>query len=285
MKQKPGLHFEGSVTNLLLQNSVFSDIKVGTSNSIVNAQQVSVLTFSNCSFTLIGSSEPDDEDNLMVNIQTFGLDQALDSSITGITVDQSTISFLHFNSIIGSLPAPVTIDFSDLTFINCAFSSIISILEFGNLETEEDITYQFSRISFSNITFDTSGKILSFQHQLTNQISISDSNFTDIQAGEIYIESANKQNLTLSTKVGFTNCIFSNVDANYGSLMRINEGADVTIQTSSFTNIYTLEEGSVIFAGYRNALVQIYDSTFTNNHANVGGVFNIESSSVIKLYN
>lgn len=66
--------------------------------------------------------------------------------------------------------------------------------------------------------------------------------------------------------------------------MEINEGARVAIEHSTFQNIYTLEEGAVIFAGNREAEIIITNSTFTENYAITGGVFNIESSSVIKLY-
>ena len=284
LEQKPGLHFEGSVTNLILTNTIFSGVKVGTSNAIINAIQVSTLTFTNCSFTGIDSSSATDEGNLMVNIQSFGLSNAANSVIKGITVQSSTISFLEFNSIQGSLYQPVSIMFTNMIFRDCAFDVNIDIVKFGNLETQENITFGFSGMYFSNMTFSGSGSLLKFQHQLLNEITVRNSNFTSIQGGELHVEAANKQNLGSPTKVRLSNCKFSDIDANYDSLMRANEGAVVNIEHSTFSNIYTLEEGSVIFAGYQKAIVNITNSTFTSNHALTGGVFNVENESVIKLY-
>ena len=120
---------------------------------------------------------------------------------------------------------------------------------------------------------------------MSNKITISGWKISEISGGEILIQAANTNNLALSTGVKFSSWTFTNIDANYGSLLRINEGAKVEIEESSFEKIYTLEEGSVIFAGEKEAEISITNSNFTNNYAVTGGVFNVESSSVVKMYN
>lgn len=154
------------------------------------------------------------------------------------------------------------------------------------METQEDITISFFRLDFSNLTFSSSGYIFKFRHQIyENTISVSESTFTDIEGGHIFIEAANKNNLASTTKVSFSSCQFLQINAVYDSFMHILEGAEVQIADSSFSNIFTFEEGAVIFAGNQKAVVIITNSTFTNNYAVTGGVFYIERESVIKLYN
>lgn len=250
----------------------------------MNAQQVGTLKLENCKFTNVNYSTSDDKNNLMIDIRTFALDNAQNSLIKGITVESSSISFLQFNSISGTLKSPILIEITNLIFRNCKFDSIISLISFGNVESQEPITFAISSLSFSNLTFTISGKLLEFHHQLKNVITVTNANFSDIQGGEIYVEAANKKNLASPTKVELSNFNVLNIDANYNSLIRANEGAELTIRNSTFQNVYTLEEGSVVFAGYQNAVITIRHSTFLNNYAVLGGVFNIESGSVVKAY-
>ena len=51
---------------------------------------------------------------------------------------------------------------------------------------------------------------------------------------------------------------------------------------SSFTNIYTFEEGAVVFAGPTGTEVNFIDTVFQNNSAVTGALFHIESESVVR---
>lgn len=295
LKLKAGIYFDGLVQELEFKNSVFSSLKVGTSNSVILVEEVGRVTMQNWTFEGISHSKEEDEDMKMVNFQTFNLDQGGNSSIDGIKISNSRIAFLEFNSVKTDsrlrslLRREMAVSFqmtiTDIVFQNWEIDSQLSLISFGNLESTEDVTFSFSELEFSYITFGISGELLKFGHQLENSIAVSNSKFSSISGGEILIESANLQNSDLKTKVDFINSTFLNIDANYLSLMQINEGAVVSIDGCNFTGIYTLEEGAVIFAGYRKAVVVIKNSSFTNNYAVTGGVFNIESESVIQIYN
>ena len=283
LKEKAGLRFEGSVSNLSITNSEFSNVDVGNANAIILAQDVSTLAFSNCTFMNVEQSTSDDESMKMVNFQNFNLNSASNSSISNITIESSKISFLEFASISGTPNQPVELQISQIVYQNCNYDLSLSLISFGNLETYENISYTFDNIKFENITFAYNGKIMEFKHQLYNDIIVQNSIFNDLVGWEIYVQAAN-QNSDILTRVNFKNSNFTNIDANYNSLMAINEGAYVTIENWIFRNVSTLEEGSVIYAGYRKATVIIKNSTFTNNFAYIGGVFSIESESVVKLY-
>ena len=123
------------------------------------------------------------------------------------------------------------------------------------------------------------------EHQLSNQLVIENSSFSNITSGIIYIESANKQMLSIPTGVKFVNSTFTLINSQYGSLISINEGGQLVITGCTFSQITCLEEGSVIYAGFQRTTTSIYSSTFVNNTSVQGGVFIVDSESVIKIYN
>ena len=123
------------------------------------------------------------------------------------------------------------------------------------------------------------------EHQLSNQLVIENSSFSNITSGIIYIESANKQMLSIPTGVKFVNSTFTLINSQYGSLISINEGGQLIITGCTFSQITWLEEGSVIYAGFQRTTTSIYSSTFVNNTSVQGGVFIVDSESVIKIYN
>ena len=123
------------------------------------------------------------------------------------------------------------------------------------------------------------------QHQLLNQLIVQNSLFTNITAGIIYIESANKQKLDTPTKVKIINSTFSSINSQYGSLISMNKGGYLEVLSWTFSQITWLEEGAVIYAGFQRTTTIIQNSTFTNNTSVQGGVFNVDSESVIKIYN
>ena len=160
-----------------------------------------------------------------------------------------------------------------------------NLLLFGNLESQQNIAFTLDSFQYSNITFATQGNIMMLQHQLLNQLIVQNSLFTNITAGIIYIESANKQKLDTPTKVKFINSTFSSINSQYGSLISMNKGGYLEILRWTFSQITWLEEGAVIYAGFQRTTTIIQNSTFTNNTSVQGGVFNVDSESVIKLYN
>ena len=283
---QPGIHFEGSIASLTFKNSVFKNVKVGSSNNLFVATLVSILSITNCTFTSISSSKSTDENNLILNVKSLNLANSSNSTISNISVNSSSISFLEFNSVTGTLVNPITFLISNIAFSNWEIATTINMVSFGNLETSENITYTFSNISFNNIQFSNKGNLMMFQHQFkNNQIVVSSSSFSNIVGGGISVEAGNKNNLAISTKVKFQNCTFINNNMNYNSLMTINEGGVVQIDASTFTNISTFQNGAVIFAGYQKAIVTVTNSNFTNNYAVTGGVFNVESQSLISVTN
>ena len=112
------------------------------------------------------------------------------------------------------------------------------MIKFGNLESQQDIQFIIDDFQYTNMTFNDQTNLFLFQQQLLNQVVIKNSLFSDIKSGVIFVEAANKQTLEIETKVKFENVSFANVAANFGSLLLINEGSNVEITDSLFSDIY-----------------------------------------------
>ena len=126
------------------------------------------------------------------------------------------------------------------------------------------------------------GTLIECKHQLPTYLTITNSQFTDLSAALILIESSNTQDSNLTTLVQINNTVFDNIDEKFNSFISINQGGQLEINNCSFTNIVSYRDGAVIKAGTRQTVTLITDTKFFNNSAIQGGVFSIEEESVIK---
>ena len=221
----------------------------------------------------------------MIEVKSINLASASDSKISNITIQNSIISFIDFYTIIGSPNQTINFIISDIYYENWVIQNQLDLISFGSLQTQEDISFTIDSINFSNVTFLKYGNLLSFQQQIANILLLQNSNFRNVVSAFIYIEAANKKNLNVTTKVRISNTTFTSISAQYGSLIQVNEGGYLEINQSNFSAIYWFEEGPVLYAGSQRATVIITNSTFYNNTSLQGGVFNVDSESVIKIYN
>ena len=150
------------------------------------------------------------------------------------------------------------------------------------LSYDLDIQYRFDNFTFENIEFQRDGKLFHFGHQFRGNLTLSDSVFKNIKRGYIFMQAANRLSTSLFTKINILNTQFDNLEQSLVSSIEVEEGSRLSISNSSFTNIFTLAEGSVLTGGYRNTITVISDSVFTNNSAVNGGVLNVQDGSVIK---
>ena len=280
-----GIYIQDNINSLIIQNWLFQNLIVGTSNNIINTGSFQSLQILNSVFENISSQTSDDYGNIMIEVKSINLTSASDSLISNITIQNSVIGFVDFYTIVGSPNQTINFIISDIYYENWVIQNQIDLISFGSLQTQEDISFTIDSINFSNVTFLKYGNLLSFQQQIANILLLQNSNFQNVVSAFIYIEAANKQNLNVTTKVRISNTTFTNISAQYGSIIQVNEGGYLEIDQSSFSTIYWFEEGPVLYAGSQRATVIITNSTFYNNTSLQGGVFNVDSESVIKIYN
>ena len=81
-----------------------------------------------------------------------------------------------------------------------------------------------------------------------------------------------------------TSVTASSISRNSKSLITIEEGGELYIYDSSFTNIDNTERWAVLNAGYQNSYTEVHNWTFKNNISIYGGLANIQDGGVIKFY-
>jgi hypothetical protein len=170
----------------------------------------------------------------------------------------------------------------EISIQNSQYEFSSNLIVMNKIETYEDFQIDISNLHFDNLNFTRGGNLLQIQQHVTNGVVISNSSATNIKGGSFYFKSLKTFTNNARTIVKFSNFTANTLDQQYGSFILVNEGTDLEIRDSSFTNAYCFEEGSVVFAGYQKALVDIYSTVFENNTAIEGGVFFIESQSLVK---
>ena len=90
-------------------------------------------------------------------------------------------------------------------------------------------------------------------------IIISNSNFSNLTSAIISADSSGAGSTGLLMKANFVNCVFNQINEKYNSLFNTKNEAVLEFTNSTFTNIYSYEEGAVLYAGFEKTSV-----SFTN---------------------
>lgn len=211
---------------------------MSSSNKIINTGSFQSLQILDSAFDNITSQTADDYGNIMIEVNSINLASGSDSLINNITIQNSVIGFVDFYTIVGSTDVAINFVVSDIVYENCVIPNQLDLISFGSLQTQQDIYFTIDNIRFSNVTFVKYGNMLNFQQQISNILVFKNSHFENVVSAFVYIEAANKQDLSVSTKVRIYNTTFTNIDAQYGSLIEVNEGGYLEVDQSSFSNIF-----------------------------------------------
>ena len=141
----------------------------------------------------------------------------------------------------------------------------MNLISFGAVETYKDLTVAIDTLTFKNMNFTQSSNLISFQSQMSNQMIIGNFTVNNITNGQIFLHAVNLLSIDLPAKRKIQNLTANDLCDEYSSFILINEGAELEITGSFFTNIYWYKEGTIMFVGYQNSMMSIYDSTFTIN--------------------
>jgi hypothetical protein len=220
-----------------------------------------------------------------IEVSSINLNSSLNSTISGVSIEDWHMKFISLNSVSGSLLSPKQIIIERVNYTNSHFDHSVNLIESGNIQFTGELYLRFDRLLFSNISYAFGGNLLLLKHQLSQEVIISNSKFLNTEYAGITIESGNKQNKDGQTKVVFENSVFDSINGKYNSLIRLKEGGFLKITNWSFTNISTYSNGAVLYAGFLKTRSVISNSVFQNNSASEGAVFYIESESKVECYN
>ncbi|CAI2378198.1 unnamed protein product [Moneuplotes crassus] len=273
------------VPNLEFSGLTFTNVrKYASGSSFIQISSVKQLAISTLVFNNVSSSNSVSSDAASIVVTQVDLNFTGDIEISGVLYQNSSITLVSMPTFVNTPPTSKAINFRNMEFANCEFSSQGSIIKTEGIEYNLDLSLNFDNLSFSEILFNSRGNLLDLDQQLPTNLTISNSRFTNIQQGIINIASSNIENTALLTNVYLKNISASQIQQNEASFLNVLQGGRLHISDSSFTGMYTYQDGSVLTGGSSSTITMIHNSTFQNNYALNGGVFNVKEQSTIKLY-
>ena len=269
--------------NISLSNITFDSVSFPT--PLLNFGSIANVDMVDLKFTKVQRQTSNDVSNSMIDLTS--IPSLIDRNITvsGISVEYSSMSLMKLNNVAQTSTIDQHILITNVSYVHCVLEFKDDLINFGNIVSNDTYMMTIDQLEFHNITFIRGGHLISFQHQTDDALIVNNTNISNITFGSFYVKSFDLTGNAVDTKIKFDNMHAQSIDGQYASLIVLEEIAKIEICNSSFSFISNIIGGSVLQAGYRSAVADIYDSVFYNNTSTEGGVFISQSESVIRLHN
>ena len=265
------------IFQIVITNWYFNEVYQSGSNSLFEVGTVSSITFNNNTF--IGIS------NSILRINKIDLSLGMDSQISNMQISNSSAVAIQFGNFINPTIAVQTMLVENITYSNSTISTSIDLINTENIVTSASVNMVFNNLKFDGIQFSSKGNMLALKHKMVMPVTINNSSFLNLESAVINEDSSGSRAIGLIMQTKFLNCIFNKINGKYSSLINTNNEAVLEFTNSTFTNIYTYEEGAVLYAGFEKTSVSFTNWVFQNNSAVQGTIFVIESESFVKWTN
>lgn len=270
-----------------LSTVLLSDITVN--NSTINAGIEMFFLFSIHKLDVSGFtvsetffSDSTDTETSLVTIDQLDLANTYENTISGITYSNSSVTVIKISKFINTPSVPKPITYTHSLFSSSVITSPRALIPLNSLTSTFDIQFSFQNITFDSITYSSSGPLFEFDHQLVNNVLMTDCVMSNIQNGYVRITTPATSNTAIFTKVVIDNLSVDGVKETSNSLITLAEQGKVQISNSEFKNIYSFGDGAVLSGGASKTESVVEHTMFYNNTAQKGAVFYLsDESSVI----
>ena len=212
-----------------IYDSVFENVTISSSDYIIDTGQIKSVILNTTTFSNIKTSDDVNTNGAVLFFSTLDLDSDLNTNIQDITLDDCGIPFVVFSSVINQSPVNKTFDLSNINFTNTHFESNRALFSTDSIELDTTFQISMTNLLFSNISFSNTGTLIECRQQLPTYLTITGSQFIDLNAATIRIASSNTDNTNLTTLVQINDTVFSNINDQYNSLINVNEGGQLEI--------------------------------------------------------
>lgn len=244
---------------LSFSNFKFENVRYSAGYSMISLLRANDVKFSEISFINTSCTNELDIDSSFINIREVDLSIDMPIEGSGLYYENSSISIISIAAFINTPPTTKYLNFKDMTLVNSQLTGQAVLFGTFRIEYDLDIQISYNNISFDGISFENTGYLFEFNHQLPKNLTLSNSVFSDIQQGVINIASSNSEDTSLMTNVFLDNLTVSGIQANLASFINIEQGGRLHISNSSFTNMYSLQDGGVLTAGFTDTITEIHD--------------------------
>ena len=265
------------LNQISIVNSYFNGGIQESSNTLFSVGSIGSIIFQNHTFSAITWE--------ILNIDKIDISVGLSSAISNINVTNSSSTLIKFGNFINPTSTTPNVLVENINYLDSEISTSINLIDTENIFTNGIVNIIFNRLNFRMIRFINNGNLFSLKHNMPQSILISNSTFINLTSTLITVDSSGSNNVALITNSIFRNWIFDQINDEYSSLINVNNKAVLEITDSSFSNIYTYEEGAVLYAGFEKTNVSLSNWIFQNISAVQGTIFLIESESLVKWTN
>ena len=265
------------INQISIVNSYFNGGYQESSNILFSVGIIGSIIFQNHTFSSLSWE--------ILSIDKIDMRMSLNSVISNIVITNSSSSLLNFGNFINPSSTIPNILIENISFSDSEIKSSIELINTGNIFTNSAVNIILNNLKFNGIKFSNKGNLLKLNHKMPQPITISNSKFTNLTSALIVADSAGYDSIDSIMHANFFNWSFDQINNQYSSLINTNNKAVLKITNSNFSNIYSYEEGAILFAGFEKNSVDIYDWVFQNNSAVQGTIFVIESESFVKWTN
>lgn len=109
--------------------------------------------------------------------------------------------------------------------------------------------------------------------------------FSNIYGAGITLEPQDIFTTTNPLSLTISSSTFKDCTPFVSGFIDVYENSLLNIDSSTFSNLFSIGSGSVLLGNYKQNLVVIKNSTFQNNYAILGGVFYTQFSTAIECWN
>ena len=226
-----------SVSSLVIKNSSMSNSVVYSNNYIFQTSTLSELEIDGLVITGITSYVTGDDTNCIMSFSSFNLSSSSNYVINNVAISQSNLAFISFNKIINTPITSKTFTVSNFQYLNSSFYGSNSIMSFRELEDNVNFLIILSNITFSLVSFNTSGNLLYFQQQLNSSLTITNMTVSNTKNALILLDASNNQNTDLPVKVSIINMTTSLISSNFDPLFLVADNVILNITSSTIQNI------------------------------------------------
>jgi len=274
--------FSGTNNQFTLINSSFNNISV-SDIGLIKVTNLDMININNVTFTGISNTD-EVESPYILGIDALNLDSAEQFIIQNVVVSSTNIGFFHLDSIKNTAATTKVLELNNIQFESCEYEKSANLLNIEKILTTEDFYIQISEASFVDLNFEFGGNMIHMNAHMPKGLHVIDTVVRNVTSGSFLVESSNTQ-YSVPTLMILNNLTTEAVEVEYDSLIQIYDRAQLQIWDSELSNINCFEEGAVLFAGSESTQTTIYNTVIQNNAALQGGVFDIESKSIVTLHN
>ena len=265
------------IFKIVIENCYFNGVYQDDYNNLFAIGSVGEILFNNNTF--IGIS------NSILSINKIDLSLNMNSQLSNLQISNSSATIIIFGNFINPTASVQTILVENITVFNWEISSNIDLITTERISSTTSVNMIFNNFKFSGIKFANKGNLLLLKHNMPQEIIISNLILTNLTSALITADSTGSDGTISVMHSKFINWIFDQINNQFSSLINTKNKAVIEITNSSFSNIYSYEEGAILFAGQDKTSVTFSNWAFQNNSSVQGTIFVIESESVVRWIN